>query len=151
MNPNTTILSVIAGLLLYTFLTQKTWATPGSGQEYEAHFKGAENMYNLPAGLLSRMAYQESRYNPNAISAAGAIGIMQIIPKWHPGINPYNPKESIYYAGAIMRQYYNEFKTLSKALAAYNWGETNVRNKGISHIPVETQNYIKNILGDIGA
>jgi len=151
MNIKPIILISIIGFLIFITPGRKIWATPNNGIMFVAHFKGAESMYNLPPGLLSRMAYQESRYNPNARGASGEIGIMQITPRWHPGVNATDPKESIYYAGHLMRQYYNEFKSWEAAIAAYNWGETNVRNKGISFAPEVTRRYIRDVLGDIGA
>ena len=50
-----------------------------------------EKQYKMPNGILQNIAYHESRYNPNAVSHAGAIGIMQIHPRWHKTVNPYNP------------------------------------------------------------
>jgi len=150
MNLTPIILAAAVGIALFTLPTRQTWATPKNGLAFETYFKSAEKQYSLPAGLLSRMAYQESRYNPNAISTRGAIGIMQIIPRWHPGVNVANPVDSIFYAGALMRKYYNEFKTWPAAIAAYNWGETNVRNKGIEQAPESTKRYIRDVLGDIG-
>ncbi len=50
-------------------------------------------IYNLPKNLLARVAYQESHFRPSIIngtqkSSKGAVGIMQIIPKWHPNVDP---------------------------------------------------------------
>jgi len=144
------ILALTIGSILYIIPTKQVWATPVNGLIYEPYFKSAESKYNLPTSLLSRMAQQESNYNSNAYNPSGARGLMQIIPKWHPGVNVYDPYESIQYAGSLMRQYFNEFKSWDKALGAYNWGETNVRNYGLSKAPLETRNYIREILTDIG-
>lgn len=127
------------------------WTTPTRGKEWDPDFGQAEEKYNLPPGILASMAFRESNYNPNASNPSGAVGMMQIIPKWHPNlIDPFSPVNAIFYAGKILREYFNEFETWPHALAAYNWGETSLRNKGIENAPSETRNYIANITGDIG-
>lgn len=113
-------------------------------------FDKSEATFNLPAGMLKAQSWYESQYDVDAKGAAGEIGLMQIIPKWHPGVRAEEPREAISYAGSLLRKFHNEFETWEHALAAYNWGETNVRNKGINAIPASTRNYIQNILRAIG-
>ena len=133
------------------------WVTPSTGQKYEQWFLEASRLYQLPPGLLSRVAYQESHYNPNAISPVGAQGLMQIMPKWHPNVNPFDPREAIFYGANYLRENFNRFKSWDKALAAYNWGPGNLSNaitqKGnewLTIAPAETKNYVKNIMNDTG-
>ena len=125
---------------------------------YDEAFQRAESQYGLPNGLLSTMAYQESRFNPDAVNQkSGATGILQFIPRTAKeyGINPRDPNASINAAGKKMAglvKYYNG--DITKAVAAYNYGEGNL-NKAIrkagdnwmSAIPEETQGYLSNILG----
>jgi len=130
------------------------WETPPKGKKYDIYFRQAELINNLPPGLLSRIAYQESRFRDDIIfgktkSSAGAIGIMQIIPKFHPGVDPYDPVASIYYAGGFLKRLYNRFGDWKKVLAGYNWGEGNVERKGIDNAPLETKNYVAQISSDI--
>lgn len=150
MNLTRTIFAAVIGIFLYAISARQVWATPVNGLAFENYFKQASERYNLPAGLLSRMALQESSYNPNARGTSGEVGIMQITPRWHPGVNAYDPQESIFYAGTLIRKYFNEFGSWEKAIAAYNWGETNVRNKGVEQAPEITRQYIQNVLRDIG-
>lgn len=126
------------------------WQTPVNGQRFENEFIAASQYYGLPAGLLSRVAYQESRYNPEAYNPSGASGIMQIIPRWHPGVNVWNASESIWYAAKYLRQLYNQFGSWTYALAAYNWGPGNLSRKGIDNAPTETRNYIAQVTADTG-
>jgi soluble lytic murein transglycosylase-like protein len=126
------------------------WQTPINGQQFENDFIAASQYHGLPAGLLSRVAYQESRYNPDAYNPSGASGIMQIIPKWHPGVDVWNPTEAIWYAAKYLRQLYNQFGSWTYALAAYNWGPGNLSRKGIDNAPLETRNYIAEITRDTG-
>lgn len=149
---------IVSAILLWIFsreggaipIARADWITPTRGQPFESHFRAADRRYGLPPGFISRVAYQESNYNPNAQGAAGEIGLMQITPRWHPGVNPYDPVESIYYAASLFRRYYNEFGSWEAAIAAYNWGETNVRNKGIARVPTITANYIRGVTRDVG-
>ena len=150
MNISPIILAAVLIVVLFAMPARQVWATPVNGLAFENYFNQASARYNLPLGLLSRMALQESGYNPNATGASGEIGIMQITPRWHPGVNAADPIESIFYAASLMRKYFNEFGSWEKALAAYNWGETNVRNKGIEQAPQSTRRYIQNVLRDIG-
>lgn len=125
------------------------WQTPSKGLKYESWFIKASNMYGLPPGLLSRVAKQESNYDPNAKSSAGAIGLMQIVPKWHPDVNPHDPQDSIFYAAKYLNNLKRKTGSWILALAAYNWGIGNLQRKGIENAPKETQNYIAYISRDI--
>ena len=128
------------------------WTTPPKGQKYETTFKSVTAKYGLPDGLLSRVAYQESRYNPAAKSGAGAIGLMQFLPATAKqyGINPLNPEQSIEAAGHYLASLYKQFGNWQQAVASYNWGQGNVARKGLAKAPLETRNYYAQILGDIG-
>lgn len=132
--------------------TVRQWTTPGKGAAYAAAFDAAEVANGLPAGMLSRIAYQESRYNPAARSPAGALGLMQFMPATAAGfgIDPLDPHASIDAAGRYMKSLYAQFGTWEKALAAYNWGQGNVMRKGIDAAPTETKNYFSQILADLG-
>jgi soluble lytic murein transglycosylase-like protein len=132
------------------------WTTPRDGLIYEQWFKAAEKRFHLPTGLISRVAYQESRYKPDAKNPSGATGIMQMIPKWHPGVDVLDPVDSILAAAQYLAKLYNDFGTIECALAAYNWGPGNlakVRAKFYrdwrDHMPQETQSYVRDILKDL--
>lgn len=129
-----------------------SWVTPAKGKVYDAVFDAASLTYGLPAGLLSRVAYQESRYNPAAKSPAGAIGLMQFMPATAKdfGLDPLDPEASIWAAAKYLKQLYTRFGNWKEALAAYNWGQGNVAKKGIGQAPSETRSYFSSILADIG-
>ena len=103
-----------------------------------------------------RLAYQESRFRPDIISgqtvsSAGAVGIMQIVPRWHPEVNALDPAAAIAYAGKFLASLYRQFGTWELALQAYNWGPGNLK-KYLAQggtLPVETANYSGQILTDI--
>ncbi len=142
-------------------MPRKAWALPSRANPYAADIAAAELNNGIPNKLLGRLLYQESRFRDDIItgekkSSAGAIGIAQIVPRWHPQVNPYDPQESIFYAAGYLRKLFDKFGTWRRALAAYNWGPGNLQNaidkKGdnwISIVPEETQNYVTQITSDI--
>ena len=132
------------------------WTTPPRGQKYDPTFRAAELLYTIPRGMLSRVSLQESNYDPTARSPAGAIGLMQIIPRWHPEAIPTDPYASITYAAGYLKQNYKRFGTWARALAAYNYGPTAlarvIEQRGdnwLPYVPRETQNYVNKIMGDL--
>lgn len=99
---------------------------------------------------------QESGFNPDAVSSAGAIGIAQFMPTTAAslGLNPKDPiaslKAAAQYDAGNLKTYNGDY---SKMLAAYNCGGGCVQGavtKGgmnwLKYLPAETQNYIKVIL-----
>lgn len=133
------------------------WRIPAEGREYEKLLNTASKKYKLPKNLLARVAYQESRFRPDIISgqvssSAGAQGIMQIVPRWHPNVDPLNPDEAIPYAAKYLRRLHDKFGSWSDALAAYNWGEGNLykwKKDSSINMPQETKNYVSEIMTDI--
>ena len=135
------------------------WALPLEGVKFEKAFKVAEAREGLPAGLLGRVAYQESRFRQDIISgetqsSAGAVGLMQIVPKWHPDVDPKNPFESIDYSAKYLRKLYESFGDWRYALAAYNWGPGNLKkyleDPVNIRLPKETADYVAQIGADVG-
>lgn len=119
-------------------------------------FDQASATYGLPENLLARVAYQESHFRQDIISgktvsSAGAVGIMQLVPKWHPNVNPLDPFDAIPYAARYLRQLFNQFGSWELALAAYNWGPGNLKKDLTGKAwPQETINYVNDIAGDVG-
>lgn len=106
----------------------------------------------IPASLLAALVSQESGFNPNAVSSAGAQGIAQIMPSTAAGlgINPLDPTESINAAAQMLNSYTSRFGSYANALAAYNAGPNAVqRYGGVPPYP-ETQAYVPNVLALAG-
>lgn len=125
--------------------------------KYRAAIAQAEAQNGIPAGLLARLLWQESRYRPDIIdgrtrSPVGAVGIAQFMPataaEW--GVNPLDPFQSIDGAGRYLAWLFKRLGGWREALAAYNWGIGNVQRKGIAAAPLETRNYFSQILFDVG-
>jgi soluble lytic murein transglycosylase-like protein len=130
-------------------------AGPSLYAQLMAWFGAAEQANGIPTNLLARQGYQESSFLPSVINggpnSAGAVGIMQIIPSMHPGVDPTDPQASINYAGNWMAQLYAEFGSWSLALAAYNAGPGTVTQYGGIPPYPETQAYVSDIIGDLNA
>lgn len=130
------------------------WVPPESAGPYLYLLNRAEIKHGLPENLLVRVAYQESRFrddivNGETLSSAGAVGIMQIVPRWHPDVNPLDVGAAIDYAGRYLRQLYDRFGSWRMALAAYNWGQGNLSRQGFESAPKETRDYVEQIAGDV--
>lgn len=95
---------------------------------------------------------QESGFNPNAVSPAGAIGIAQLMPGTAAGlgIDPWDPYASLTAAARLMRSYLDRFGDYALALAAYNAGPGAVERYGGVPPFAETQSYVTTILGSAG-
>lgn len=125
--------------------------------EYRVAIAEAEQKNGIPAGMLARLLWQESRYRPAVISGAvrspvGALGIAQFMPATAAelNINPLEPYQAIAGAGRYLAGLYRSVGSWDKALAAYNWGIGNVKRKGLEAAPLETRNYYRQILADLG-
>ncbi len=129
-----------------TAATSSPAASPPSS--LNSTFAAASSYYNLPPGLLSAVAKVESNYNPSAISPAGAVGIMQIMPSTAQGmgINPADPVQAIFAAGQLLSEKLNHFGSVPLALAAYNAGDGAVEASGGVPPYQETQNYISKVI-----
>ena len=129
-------------------------ATAGSTQvdastPYAELFTAASRKYGVPAGLLAAVAKQESGFNPRAVSAAGAQGLMQLMPGTAKGLgvqNSFDPAQSVDGAARMLRDLTHRFGRTDLALAAYNAGPGAVlKYDGIPPYP-ETQRYVRDVL-----
>lgn len=102
----------------------------------------------LDPAIFERQINQESGFNPTAVSPAGARGIAQIVPKFHPNVNPDDPEAALTYAADLMASHLKKYNgDYRKALAAYNAGPGAVDRYGDVPPIEETQRYVQTILG----
>jgi peptidoglycan DL-endopeptidase CwlO len=120
---------------------------------YADQFAAAEAQYHLPSGLLAAVCQQESGGNPNAVSPAGAQGLMQLMPSTAAGlgVNALDPTQAITAAAKILSQNLDDFGSVHLALAAYNAGGGAVRQYGGVPPYTETQNYVRSISAMLAA
>jgi len=111
----------------------------------------AANRHQVDARLLHAVIQAESAYDANAISTAGAVGLMQLMPdtaRRYGVSNRNDPVQNIdggtHYLKDLLRMFDSN---LNLAIAAYNAGENAVirYNHSIPPYP-ETQNYVKTVM-----
>lgn len=116
---------------------------------YEPVARQAAASVGIDAEIFVRQITQESGWDPVAGSSAGARGIAQIVPRFHPHVDPWDPVASLYYAARLMRSHLDRYGgDYALALAAYNAGSGAVDRYGGVPPYAETQAYVRSILGD---
>lgn len=135
---------LVALILLFSYCSSVS-ADDGE-QVYRAYARTTAVSHGLDPDAFEQQLYVESRYDPNAFNRSGACGIAQIVPVYHPGVNCWDPYESMDYAAGLMEQYLEKFGSYRLALAAYQAGESSVVSaRGVPRIP-ETVWYIDSVL-----
>ena len=128
-------------------------ALPKRALQYEDIFDEASRTYGVSKSLLLAVAKQESNYDPNSVSHAGAQGIMQLMPGTAKTLgvkNAFDPYENIMGGAKLLRDNIRAFGSIPLALAAYNAGPGAVKKYGGVPPYKETQDYVKKIMADLG-
>lgn len=117
--------------------------------DYDAWIAQYAQENGVSPSLLYAVLNQESGFNPNAVSSAGAIGIAQFTPDTAKdfGIDPYDAQQSIEAAAKYLKQNYDRFGSWELSLAAYNAGPGAVEDFENTIPPyAETQNYVSSVM-----
>src|SRR5262245_31389110 len=126
---------------------QSPSAAPSNGAASVARIcdalAAAAGEYNLPVDFFARLIWQESRFDPTAVSRAGAQGVAQFMPATANSrglADPFDPIESIAESAKLLRDLRRELGNLGLAAAAYNAGPGRVRGwlAGRRGLPRET-------------
>lgn len=127
-----------------------TSSDASSAAPYLADIDTSSQKYGVDPLLLQSLIQQESGFDPNATSAAGAQGLTQLMPSTAAGLgvtNPYDPAQAIDGGAHYLADQLAQFGgNTSSALAAYNAGPGAVKQYGGVPPYAETQAYVQNIL-----
>jgi soluble lytic murein transglycosylase-like protein len=137
--------------------TRKGWTAPNhysnykeNKRKYEQYVITASKKHQVPVWLISAVIHAESFYNPSAVSRAGAVGLMQLMPGTAKNYGVYDrqdPRQNIEGGVKYLKDLLIMFNGDTRlALAAYNAGENAVKKYG-NRIPPykETQHYVKKV------
>jgi soluble lytic murein transglycosylase-like protein len=121
-------------------------------QRYRRAIVDAAQRYNIQPVLLAAQLRAESNFNPGAVSPVGAQGIAQFMPGTARSMglsDPFDATASINAQAKLMSRLVAQFKSIPKALAAYNAGAGAVQKyDGIPPF-AETQGYVARIIAMI--
>ncbi len=129
---------------------------------YEHVIVGHAQNYDLDPALLAAVIYRESKFDPDARSRSGAVGLMQLLPSTAKGIALHtggtrfvvsdltNPEINVRYGAFYLRRLLRKYEDERLALAAYNAGQRNVdewlaEEGGRIAFP-ETRQYVDDVL-----
>ncbi len=120
-------------------------------KKYQSTIDFYAAQHGIPGPLLHAVVATESAYDPNAVSRAGAVGLMQLMPetaKRYGVSNRRNPAENLSGGTRYLRDLLRLFNNnLVLALAAYNAGEGAVQRHGNKVPPYkETQRYVRKVI-----
>lgn len=156
------ILAALAGGFLFVEETKPSWyARMRYPLEYDHIVVGHAKNYDLDPALLAAVIYRESKFDPNARSSSGAIGLMQLLPDTAKGIAIHtggkrfvvsdlrDPEINVRYGAFYLRRLVRKYENVGWALAAYNAGQANVdewRAEGMEIAFPETRQYVEDVL-----
>ncbi|MEH3116646.1 MAG: lytic transglycosylase domain-containing protein [Methylorubrum populi] len=125
---------------------------------YAGHIAEASRRFGIPVAWIRAVMRAESAGDPRAVSNAGAIGLMQVMPatwadlrvRHRLGADPYDPRDNIIAGTAYLRELHDRYGSIVAMLAAYNAGpgryEASLAGRPL---PSETRAYIAAIAPDI--
>jgi soluble lytic murein transglycosylase-like protein len=120
-----------------------------AGTPYASEITAAAQRHGIDPALLAGLVKQESGFNANAVSSAGARGLTQLMPATAAGLgvsDPTDPAQALDGGAKYLREQLDRFGgDVSKALAAYNAGPGAVERFGGIPPYAETQEYVRRV------
>jgi soluble lytic murein transglycosylase-like protein len=119
----------------------------------------AVQRFGLPEAWIRAVMRVESAFQPRAVSHAGAMGLMQVMPQTYAelrgryglGADPFHPRDNILAGAAYLREMYDRFGARG-FLAAYNAGPARYQQHLIEGrpLPLETRAYVAKLTPAVG-
>ena len=151
----------LAGAAAWVVRTEPDWyLRTRYPLQYEQIIRGHAANYGLDPALLAAVVYVESRFDPNARSDAGALGLMQLLPETAEGIalrtggtrfvvaDLRDPEINVRYGSWYLDHLRHRYGDMRMALAAYHAGQGNVdrwRRDGLGIAFPETRDYVTEV------
>lgn len=108
----------------------------------------ASRKYGVDAGLIKAVIKAESNFNPQAVSHAGAQGLMQLMPATARSLgvgDSFDPEQNVMAGTRFLKDMLHRYNgDVDSALAAYNWGPGNVDRRP-DRLPRETRDYLARV------
>jgi soluble lytic murein transglycosylase-like protein len=133
-----------------------TSSSDTSSESIEVAIQAAAKKYGVDEDFIKAMIKQESSFKTDAVSKAGAIGLMQLMPKTAESLgvnNPFNVMENVDGGTKYIKKLMDSFGGSKElALSAYNGGISRMNRRGvdtteeIANMPKETQNYVNKVM-----
>lgn len=124
-------------------------STPLKLGEFDFEVQAASEVFGVDSALVRAVMHAESWFNPDAVSHAGAQGLMQLMPATQSrfGVtDPFDPLDNISAGVAYLAMLLKEFgDNIELAVAAYNAGENAVREHGGIPPFAETREYVRRV------
>jgi soluble lytic murein transglycosylase len=155
------LVAILAGAFAYIDATGPAWYERiRYPLRYSEYVRVHAREHGLDPALLAAVIYQESKFQADAQSSSGAIGLMQLTPQTARGIairtgggafrtsDLYNPEINIRYGAWYLGNLYRKYHSDRLVLAAYNAGQGNVdrwRAKGEPIQFSETKAYVERV------
>jgi soluble lytic murein transglycosylase-like protein len=122
-----------------------------ANEAYDSLIEEAAQIYGVDDDLIRSIMQTESAFDPFAVSRAGALGLMQLMPaiaREFGVTNPFDPRQNIMAGTRLLRELLDSYRgNVKLAVASYNAGPTAVRRYGRVPPYRETQNYVKRVTG----
>ncbi|GHC93759.1 lytic transglycosylase domain-containing protein [Novosphingobium pokkalii] len=121
---------------------------------WREHLRAAAEGAAISPALLEALVWQESRWRPQAVSSAGAVGLGQLMPGTARtlGVNPRDPVANLRASARYLKSLLDRFDgNIEWALAAYNAGPERVARAGGIPAIAETRAYVRAVMGRLNA
>jgi soluble lytic murein transglycosylase len=152
---------IVGAFALYVLETEPRWyERMRYPLRYDQIVVGHAENYELEPQLVAAVIYQESKFDADAVSDSGAVGLMQLLPATAQGIadrtggsgwherDLLNPELNVRYGAWYLRHLLDKYDDEQLALAAYNAGQANVdrwRDAGVGIQFAETRHYVERV------